>query len=386
VAVALIAQKAGTQASNQNGQTMGYREPRHVPQMMELRANTNIAAALAILEDGKPRNGADLLRDGTKLGSFPASTTETSIYTGLTEYIARETMRGRRPEIVQDPKTLAFRVNHPVDDWPQVSLAPRPRNVSSETLSTISALLRSTATGKDPAAFERAVCDAFTLMGFIAAHIGGNDAPDGTLDAPLGPLGYRAILECKTARSGIAENVPPSEPAKFRERYAATAAVIVAPGIKHEVTFFAELKAHDVSFWTVDELIQALDNDVDCYECRELFKGGPVHDRLRDLVWNRTHGPEKRARVIRDVLQRQGFAAQRDLVGQVPWNEMPALTLDVAMVLVEGALRRAGVTGGATREEISSAMDDLVRSFDAVAVPEHGGIVIRTPGNSSATT
>jgi hypothetical protein len=349
---------------------------------MELRANTNIAAALAILEDGKPRNAAALLRDGIASGSFPSSTTETSLYAGLTEYIARESMRGRQPEIVQDTKTLAFRVNHPVDDWPEVFLAPRPRNVSPETLSTISALLRSTATGKDPAAFERAVCDAFTLMGFIATHIGGNDAPDGTLDAPLGPLGYRAILECKTARSGIAENVPPAEPAKFRERYAATAAVIVAPGIKHEVTFFGELKTHGVSFWTVDELIQALNNDVDSYECRDLFKGGPVRDRLRDLVWSRTHGPEKRARVIRDVLQRQGFAAQRDLVGQVRWSEMPALTLDVAMVLVEGALRRAGVTGGATRDEIRSAMDDLVHSLDAIAVPEHDGIIIRTPGRS----
>jgi hypothetical protein len=52
------------------------------------------------------------------------------------------------------------------------------------------------------------------------------------------------------------------------------------------------------------------------------------------------------------------------------------------MVLVEGALRRAGVTGGATRDEIRSAMDDLVRSFDAIAVPEHDGIIIRTPGRS----
>lgn len=65
---------------------------------MELRANTNIAAALAILEDGKPRNAAALLRDGVANGSFPPSTTEASIYAGLTEYIARETMRGRKSE------------------------------------------------------------------------------------------------------------------------------------------------------------------------------------------------------------------------------------------------------------------------------------------------
>jgi hypothetical protein len=278
-------------------------------------------------------------------------------------------------------------VNRPVDDWPDVTLAPRPRNVSPETLSTLSTLLRSAATGTEPAVFERAVCDAFTLMGFIATHIGGNDAPDGTLDAPdgtldapLGPLGYRAVLECKTARSGIAASVSPAEPAKFRERYAATAAVIVAPGIKHEVTFFAELKLHDVAFWTVDELIQALQNDVDSHDCRELFGGGPVRDRLRTLIWNRTHGPEKRAHVIRAILQRQGFAAQRDLVGQVPWNETPAITLDLAMVLAESGLRITGASGGATRDEIRAAVDDLVHSFDAIAVPAHQGIVTRTPG------
>jgi len=121
----------------------------------------------------------------------------------------------------------------------------------------------------------------------------------------------------------------------------------------------------------VGDLIEALRNDVDPYECRELFKAGPVHERLHDLIWNRTHGPEKRAQVIRTLLQRDGFAAQRDLVGRLPWNEMPAITLDIAMVVVEGALRIAGVSGGASREEIRAAMDDLVHTFDAVAVPEY---------------
>ena len=70
----------------------------------------------------------------------------------------------------------------------------------------------------------------------------------------------------------------------------------------------------------------------------------------------------------------------RDLVGRLPWSEMPAITLDIAMVVVEGALRIAGVSGGASREEIRAAMDDLVHSFDAVALPEHDGIVIRSAG------
>jgi hypothetical protein len=357
-------------------------EPQHhaPPEIMEIRANTIAAAALAILQDGKPRDTATLLRDGIASGALPPSTTRDSLYVTLTDYITRVVARDQRPEIVEDPITKAFRVNHPVDDWPPVVLPPRPRNVSAETLTTISALLQSTSTGDDPAAFERAVCDAFTLLGFITTHIGGNGKPDGTLDAPLGPLGYRAILECKTAQSGVAKTVAPSEPAKFREPYGATAAVIVAPDIKREATFLAELQTHDVALWTIDDVVEALRNDVDPYECRELFKAGPVHDRLHDLIWNRTHGPEKRAHVIRTLLQRDGFAAQRDLVARLPWNEMPAITLDIAMVVVEGALRIAGVSGGASREEIRAAMDDLVHSFDAVAVPEHNGIVIRSAG------
>ena len=62
---------------------------------------------------------------------------------------------------------------------------------------------------------------------------------------------------------------------------------------------------------------------------------------------------------------------------------MPVLTLDLAMVLIERALRIAGVSGGATRDEIRAAMDDLVYSSDAIALPDRGRIIVRTPGPSS---
>jgi hypothetical protein len=38
------------------------------------------------------------------------------------------------------------------------------------------------------------VCVAFAALGFVAAHVGGNAAPDGYLDAPLGPLGDPAEM------------------------------------------------------------------------------------------------------------------------------------------------------------------------------------------------
>jgi hypothetical protein len=50
------------------------------------------------------------------------------------------------------------------------------------------------------------------------------------------------------------------------------------------------------------------------------------------------------------------------------------------MVLVEGAFRMAGASAAASREENRSAMDDLVRSFAAVTLPDHKGTIVRNPG------
>ena len=67
--------------------------------------------------------------------------------------------------------------------------------IEPAALEAISTRLRSTVTGADPTAFEKAVCDAFALFGFVAQYLGGLYAPDGILDAPLA---YRAVLECKS--------------------------------------------------------------------------------------------------------------------------------------------------------------------------------------------
>ena len=53
----------------------------------------------------------------------------------------------------------------------------------------------------------------------------------------------------------------------------------------------------------------ALCNDVDAYECRDLFAPGFVTKRLADLVWSRSHGEEKRELVVREILRREGYAA-----------------------------------------------------------------------------
>ena len=340
-------------------------------------AETFRGQVIALLADGKPRDMQAILDEGRKQGLFTAATTKSSVYMVLLRYIQQETARGRKPAVVEDPITRKFRVNHPVDDWPAVTLPPRPRYIEPPALEAISTRLRTTVTGADPTAFEKAVCDAFALFGFVAQHLGGLYAPDGILDAPLGPIAYRAVLECKsTPHTKYVSEPRPAEVAKFRTSSKADFAVLVGETTS-ETSFMQEIQLHAISVWTVDDIITALRNDVDAYECRDLFAPGFVTERLADLVWSRSHGEEKRELVVREILRREGYAAQCTLIGEVTPADAPVLSLDAAMLLVESALRHAGATSGATREEVHAAMEDLVRAREAVRIPERDGIIIR---------
>ena len=295
----------------------------------------------------------------------------------LRAYVFRMLATGRSPVIIENVKTHEFRLNRPVDDWPDVMLPRRPRYIAEATIQAAEQRMRETAVGKDPAAFEIAVCDAFELLGFTTMHVGGLGAPDGRLDAPLGPLAYSAIVECKsTPTAPTVRNSQPEEPAKFRDEFGTDFALLVGPRFEEEQRLRDELATHNVSLWTIDDIVTAIQNDVDTYECRELFAAGFVRDRLAALEWERMHGTEKRARIVRDILLREGYAAQRRLVGHIAPVEAPVLSLDAAMVLVEAELQKASVTSMATRSEVQVAMNDLLRAGEAVTVPERDGIVI----------
>jgi hypothetical protein len=333
---------------------------------------------ISLLADGKPRDAQTLLDEGRKRGLFKAATTKQSIYENLLLYMQQEAVNGRKAAVVEDPVTRKFRINHPVDDWPEAVLAARPRYMEAAVLEALSARLRNTATGNDPTAFEQAVCDAFAQFGFVTQHLGGLYAPDGILDAPLGPLAYRAVVECKSTPNVKFVSQPrPEEAAKFRASTNADFTLLVGPEFRAGLSFTQEIQAHAISVWTVADLITALRNDVDTYECRDLFAPGFVSERLADLEWSRSHGPEKRALIVRQILRRDGYAAQCTIVGEVPPSEAPVLSLDAATLLVETALHHVGATSGATREEVQAAMDDLTRSGEAIRIPNRDGIVIR---------
>ncbi len=337
-----------------------------------------IGAAVSVLSDGKPRKVAEICADALQRGLLKPGTTAQRIDAVLTQYIARTLVRGNRPLVVQSTTGHLFRINRPPDDWPSFELPPRPRYTSRPELEAISGRLRSLATGADPTAFERAVCDAFALLGFVVNHLGGHSDPDGTLDAPLGPLAYRAILECKTAPASGVVNLPrPEEPAKFRDARGADFAVIVGPAFSDGANLVSEIGIHRVSVWTVEDVIAAIANDVDALECRDLFAPGFVNDALGDVVWSRTHGKEKRLAILRDILRREGYDEQCKLVGHLKPADMPVLTVDAAMILVEAGMQKAGAVAAPSRDELQQAMTDLVRADEAVVVPGRDGIVIR---------
>jgi hypothetical protein len=335
------------------------------------------AQIIALLGDGKPRDAQTILDEGRAHGLFSPATTKQSVYENLLQHIHQEAAGGHKPAVVEDPVTRKFRINRPVDDWPDASLAPHPRYITPAALEAIASTLRATAVASDATAFEEAVCEAFALMGFVTQHVGGMYAPDGILDAPLGPLAYRAIVECKSAPNVKFVSQPrPEEAAKFRASSGADFGVLVGPDFHAGESFSQEIQTHAISVWTVEDLVTALRIDVDTHECRALFAPGFVYDRLADLEWSRTHGAEKRATVVRSILRREGYAAQSALVGHVQPADAPVLTVDAAMLLVETALRREGVTDCASREEIREAMDDLTGANQAVRVPDRDGIVI----------
>ncbi len=340
--------------------------------------DSSLAAALTVLSDGKPRKAAEIVADAVKLGLLQPTTRANSMESSLKDYISRTVARGNKPFLVQNPIGHLFRINHPADDWPTFELPPRPRYTSKVALDALSERLRAAAVGPDAVAFERAVCDAFTMLGFVATHMGGSDAPDGTLDAPLGPVAYTIVLECKSAPTGGIVNAPrPEEPAKYRDALHADYAVLVGPAFADGAGLVSEIMLHRVSVWTVDDLIVAIANDVDAYECRDLLVPGFVRDGLGDLVWSRAHGKEKRVAVLRDILRREGYTQQRKLVGRAQRADMPVLTLDAATILVETALQRDGATVGVSRAEIQQAMSELIHADEAAVVPGREGIIIR---------
>ncbi|HLI94496.1 MAG TPA: hypothetical protein VKT72_00235 [Candidatus Baltobacteraceae bacterium] len=337
-----------------------------------------LGAVLDVLSDGVARTADEILAEAQKRGTLSSDVTRKYVYTALIEYIARTQGRKRKPLIVQNPDRR-FRINEPPDAWPNTSVPQLPPDPGGDALC---ARLEQTSRGDDPTAFEQAVCDAFEALGFAATHIGGNDAPDGYADAILGPMQYRVMLECKTARAQVTQ--PDCfEASKYRGAYGADYCAILGPEFSGELEFASELQTHGVSAWTVDDLRQMLTAGATAYELRDLFAPGFAADRVSDLLWDRKHGDVKQLKVICDLLRSAGWAMQMLSARANERADAAAITLDVALGLVDGALSAQGAQVGCTRDQIRGAFEYLTSPLVRAAAwidDQREAIVIIRPG------
>ena len=307
-----------------------------------------ITVAFDILADGKPRTVDEILAEAVTRDLLPHDERKKYVYATLKAYVEKMIARGMRPVIVQDPDRR-FRSNHPADDLPD----PKPARAYTAPTDVI-AQLTAAASGIDPDAFEIAVCAAFASLGFAAQHIGGNAHPDGTLDALLGVLGYRVMLECKLNTTPL---VRPdiAEAAKYRDQYGAQHAIMVANSYAAERETLTECETHHVSLWTTADLTRVLTIGVDAFEMRPLFAPGLAANALTDLEWSRAHGPRKRLAVICDALREAGWAAQVLAADYHAPSDAPLLTEDAAIMLVDQTLAAHGSHTACTRDEIRDA-------------------------------
>jgi DNA primase len=330
-----------------------------------------ITAAIEILDDGKARTAQELLAEALKRNLVPAGTTPHYIYTALFEYIGRQLGRGRKPPIVQDAQRL-FRINEPPDDWPDVlPSSPAP----AEGVQALCDRIEATSTADDPAAFEAACCDAFARLGFLTQHLGQHGQPDGVADAILGPLGYRVLLECKTAKT-IVSQPDAAEAAKFREAFKADRSVMIGPDFSGELELLGELQTHRVCAMSVGVLQTLLHIGADALEVKGVIEPGYASDLIGDLVWERRHGAAKRVSTVAGLLAREGWRAQVIAAEQGGPANAPRLTVDAAMVLVDAALRASGSVQACTRAEVEAACSWLASANVGRAIRDVDELVI----------
>jgi hypothetical protein len=316
-----------------------------------------MTAAIAVLADGSARTAAEICAQALARGLVPARTTAKYVYTALIEYIARTKGHERKPAIVQD-RDRRFRANHPVDPWPAPADAIAER---APTAASIAALerVRAAATGADPDDFETAVCTLFETLGFVATRVGGYEAPDGYIDAPLGPLAYRVMLECKTgSANGFVTQPNVAEAAKYRATYGAAFCALVGPAFGAATAFASELRTHGVSAWTVDDLVAVVHAGFGPAEMRALFAPGLVADVVDDAVWEAAHGAAKRVGAICDAIEAIAVRAQRVAIGTAP-DDAPLLDVDAAMLLLDEHFAAGGSPARCSRADVVAAFDWL---------------------------
>lgn len=337
-----------------------------------------ISTVSAILSDGKARTPVEIWKIA-QARHLPCSDTVGDLSNNVWSYIERQVAHGMKPVVVgtDDHK---FRINEPPDDWPDDGPAESAAKVDVEA--TIARLMQAASDSGNPANFEVAVCDAFAAMGLMTAHVGGEGAPDGYADAPLGTMGYRVMFECK---SGMAAQKSPDifEASKYKDVYRAKyAALIGSESGSGQQEALSEIKTHGVSLWGADDIAYALRAGLTALDVEAAFAPGAIAQQvLPDIVWARDHGQRKRVRIIAEIIRSTGWTTQSAAAQANTPADAPALTQDAAMLLVDQELAAQGSHVNCEREEVRLAFEWLTNPLNGAAVwnAEKSAIVIVAP-------
>lgn len=338
-----------------------------------------VNAAIEILSDGKTRSAEEILAIAREWGLL-SGTNAKNIFSELNAYVHRTLGRGRKPSIV---KTVdhKFRINEPPDAWPDAPAA-KPARPAIDVDRLIARLHTTAKDSANSAEFEVAVCDALAALGFLTTHVGGHAAPDGYADAPLGTMGYRVMLECKSG--SVMEHSPNLyEAAKYKDPYHAQyCALIGSESGASQDEVMSEAQTHGVSLWGIDDLAFALENRLSLLEIEHAFGPGiAASDVLPDILWARNHGQSKRVRIIADIIHTAGWVTQCAATQGGSPADAPLLTEDAAMLLVDQELAAQGAHVNCARAEVRLALRWLTSPLVGAAVwnAETTAITITAP-------
>jgi DNA primase len=339
-----------------------------------------VSAALEVLSDGRVRSAHEILTAALARKLVPPETTHKHVHAALLEYVARQIGQGRTPPFVHDTQRR-FHMNETLNDWP--ALLPQRAPDDRAAVVALCDRLEATSHGKDPAAFEVAVCDAFAHLGFLAQHLGQHGAPDGIADAMLGIDGFRIVFKCNVENCLVSPE--PAALAAFRDAYNAQYCVLVGPEFGEETEPLHALQEHDVTAIAVPELQALLHAGVGALEVQSVLKAGYASDAVADVLWERMHGNAQRLATVAFLLQRDAWRAQRLAVLQ---NEgplhSPLITVDAAMLMVDEALQEYGATNGCTRDEVQRSFEYLASPNVGLARLEHECLVALKPPSLSS--
>jgi hypothetical protein len=101
---------------------------------------------------------------------------------------------------------------------------------------------------------------------------------------------------------------------------------------------------------------------------------GYVEGRVRDVLWERTHGKPKRVAVICDILLATAHAAQSTALGSP--KDAPLRNEDAAMMTVDAALVAQGAHLPCTRDDVRAAFSHLCDPLVGLAVSAGDGTAI----------